>query len=149
MSLHSQARVRCISQRCTGSVYTDTDTADEVAHPDKQPGPEECKPSEVVSSSVNFLSRNSSQLRGEDNAHNDSVDGDDLAEDNGDQILRPDPWCLDTSSEDGCACDKDSPKCHRLVSASLSIHPAVVYTDHAAPITDSPMQRPIPVDAQA
>jgi hypothetical protein len=24
-----------------------------------------------------------------------------------------------------------------------------VYTDHAAPITDSPMQRPIPVDAQA
>jgi hypothetical protein len=49
------------------------------------------------------------QLRGEDNGHDDAVDGDDLAEDDGDQVLRSNPGRLDTSTEDGDAGCPDSP----------------------------------------
>jgi hypothetical protein len=49
------------------------------------------------------------QLRGEDDGHNDAVDGNDFAEDDGDQVLRSYPWRLDTSADDGDTGRPDSP----------------------------------------
>jgi hypothetical protein len=45
----------------------------------------------------------------EDDGHDDTVDGDDLAEDDGNQVLCPDSWGLDTTSQDRGAGDEDTP----------------------------------------
>lgn len=49
-------------------------------------------------------------LGGEDDGHNDTVDSDDFAEDDGDKVLCSDSWGFDTSAEDGGACDEDTPE---------------------------------------
>lgn len=49
------------------------------------------------------------ELSGEHDGHDDAVDGDDLAEDDGDQVLGPDSWRLDTSTENGGTGDEDAP----------------------------------------
>lgn len=46
---------------------------------------------------------------GEDNGHDDAVDGDDLAEDDGDQVLGSDSRSLDAGAEDGGSGDEDTP----------------------------------------
>lgn len=46
---------------------------------------------------------------GEDNGHDDAVDGDDLAEDDGDQVLCSDSRSLDAGAEDGGSGDEDTP----------------------------------------
>lgn len=49
------------------------------------------------------------EFGGEDDGHDDAVDGDDLAEDDGDQVLGPDAWRFNTAAEDGGAGDEDAP----------------------------------------
>lgn len=43
------------------------------------------------------------EFSGEDDGHDDAVDGDDLAEDDGDEVLGADARCFDTAAEDGGA----------------------------------------------
>lgn len=50
-----------------------------------------------------------SQFRREHDAHNDTVDSDDLAENNGDQVLGADAWRFDTTTKDRSSGDEDSP----------------------------------------
>lgn len=45
----------------------------------------------------------------EDDGHDDTVDGDDFAEDDGDQVLGSDSRRFDTGTEDGRARDEDTP----------------------------------------
>ena len=45
----------------------------------------------------------------EENSHNNSVNGDGLAEDNGDQVLWSNPRGLDGGTEDAASWDKDTP----------------------------------------
>ena len=42
---------------------------------------------------------------------NDAVDGDGLAEDDTDQVLRLDTRHLDRTTQQGATCDEDTPKC--------------------------------------
>lgn len=104
-----QRRVRSVGQRSTGAVDTNTDTADQVAHADKRAAPEKGVSGVVVASRVGGVTANLSQLGGEDDAHDDSVDGDDLAENNRDQVLGADSWRLDTTTEDRSSGNEDSP----------------------------------------
>jgi hypothetical protein len=61
------------------------------------------------------------QLRREDNGHDDTVDGDDFAENDGDEVLGSDTRGFDAASEDGCAGDKDSPIVGSCISLSSSV----------------------------
>ena len=49
------------------------------------------------------------QFRREDDSHDDSVNSDDFAEDNGDQVFSSYTWRLDTSTKDRRAGDEDAP----------------------------------------
>jgi hypothetical protein len=48
-------------------------------------------------------------LGGEDDGHDDAVNCDDFAEDDGDEILRSYPRSFHTSTDDGGPCYEDSP----------------------------------------
>ena len=91
------------------------------------------------------------KFSGEDDGHDDAVDGHDFAEDDRDQVLRSYPRGLDAAAEDRGAGDEDSPVPQPLFSVSCFFRD--VWTAccayHAAPTTDSPMQRPIPRSAHA
>lgn len=52
---------------------------------------------------------NGSELGGKDNGHDDTVDGHDLTEDNGNEILGTDVWGLDGTTQDGGPGDEDTP----------------------------------------
>lgn len=84
----------------------------------------------------------------EDDGHDDTVDGNDFAEDDGDEILGSDAWGFHTAAEDGCASNEYAPS---LISASYSLFFCFpkICTHHAAPTTESDMQRPMPMSAQA
>ena len=115
--LDSQRRVRSIGQSSTGTVDANTDTADQVAHADQHSAPEQRIPGVVVAAGVCSVAADLSQLGGEDNAHDDTVDGDDLTEDNGDQVLGADAWRFHTTTKDRGSGDEDSPVV--LVSAHI------------------------------
>lgn len=83
-------------------------------------------------------------LRREDYRHDDTVNGDDLAEDDGDEILRSYAWGFDAASEDRYAGYEDAPGDDQRRASRRKWN--VSY--HAAPTTDNPMQRPIPIFAQ-
>jgi hypothetical protein len=107
---NSQCRVRSICQRRATSVDAYTNTADQVAHSHGQSSPEQSISGEHVGGGVYLLDVGElGQLGGEDDGHDDAVDGDDFAKDNGDQVLRSYPGRLDTSAEDGDAGCPDSP----------------------------------------
>jgi hypothetical protein len=105
-----QCWVRSIGKRCTTSVDAYAHTTDQVAHADSDSSPEQRVSGEVVGSGVEQLSiRDGVHLGGEDDGHDDTVNGDDFAEDDGDQVLRSYPGCLDTSTEDGHTRCPDAP----------------------------------------
>jgi hypothetical protein len=148
-----QRRVRSVGQRSAGAVDTDTDTANQVAHANERTAPEEGVSGVVIASRVCSIAGNLSQFGREYDAHDDTVDGDDLAENNRDQVLGADSWRLDTTTEDRSSGNEDSPVF--LISALVPscrasasfFHVGDSY--HAAPTTDRPIQRPIPAEAQA
>lgn len=115
--MYSQTWISRVRQGSTRPVDADRDTTDQIARADQESGPEECITGEIVSRRVYPRARYILHLGGEDNAHDDAVDGHDFTEDDGDQVLGPDSWCLDTSSEDGRACNEDAPK--RILSQLL------------------------------
>lgn len=105
-----QRGISCISERSTAAVYADRDTADKVAHAHGKAGPEQGESSEVVSRAVkNIVVADVRKLGGEDDGHDDSVNSNNFAEDDGDQVLRSYTRGLDTSSDDGYSGCEDSP----------------------------------------
>jgi hypothetical protein len=109
--VHSQCRIRSICEGRTTSVDAYTDTTDQVAHTHGESGPEQRISRENVGGRVDLLDVvDLVELRGEDDGHDDAVDGDDFAEDDGDQVLRSNPGCFDTSTQDRYTCCPDSPK---------------------------------------
>lgn len=94
-----QSCICCIGQRSSTTVDADSDTANQVAASHSKTSPEE-RESGVVGLGIKdggFI--NVSDLGGEDDGHDDSVNGDDLAEDDGDQVLCSNSRRLDTSTE--------------------------------------------------
>lgn len=107
---HIHCRVGSISQRSATSVDAYAYTADEVAHAHSDSGPEQRVSSEVVGAGVEQLRVGELiHLGGEDDGHDDTVNGDDFAEDDGDQVLGSYPRRLDTSTHDGHTGCPDSP----------------------------------------
>jgi len=153
ISRNLQRRVCSVGQRSTGAVDTNTDAANQVAHAHKRAAPEQGISGIVVASRPRSITANLSQFGREDDAHDDTVDGDNLAENNRDQVLGADSWRLDTTTEDRSSSNEDSPVF--LVSAFVPSRRASTtlfhlgYSYHAAPTTDKPIQRPMPAEAQA
>lgn len=142
-----QSRVGSVSQSSATSVDAYADTANEVAHANGDSSPEQGVSSEVVGARVKQLGVGELvHLGGEDDGHDDAVDGDDFAEDDGDQVLGSYPRCLDTSTDDGHTGGPDSPL--RLSDAMhVCIYPSLK-TYHADPTTERPMHSAIPTLAQ-
>jgi hypothetical protein len=135
-----QAGVSSISKRSTATVDTDRNTTDQVAHADQETGPEQSETSVVVAA-------RSCGIRADD-----TVNGDDFAENDGDQVLCSDSGSLDTTTEDRGTGDEDTPVDVCLSISDLSCIVSfrnAQCTDHAAPTTERPIQRAIPVLAHA
>jgi hypothetical protein len=109
MSKNLQRRVRSVSQSSAGAVDANTDAANQVAHAHERTAPEEGVSSVVVASRVCGIAADLSELGREHDAHDDAVDGDDLAENNRDQVLGADARRLDTTAEDRSSGNEDSP----------------------------------------
>lgn len=140
-----QGRISSICQCCTTSIDTDRHTTDQVAHADGQSCPEQGVPGEVVGARVKLLGvRNVLELRGEDDGHDDAVNGNDFAENDGDQVLRSYPRCLDTTTDDGDTSSEDTPAI--LLEPAQVVAAVEMY--HADPTTERPIHRPIPKLAQ-
>jgi len=95
---HLQSGVSSIRKGGTASVDTDGDTADEVAHADRDTRPEEGESGVVAVGRVRVRAFDWVQLGGEHDGHDDAVDGDDLAENDGDKILSADARRLDAAA---------------------------------------------------
>lgn len=87
---HSQARVGSIRQCSTTSVDSDGDTAYQIAHADRDSRPEQGIAGVHIRPRVQVISIDWAELRGKDDRHDNAVDRHDFAENNRDQILRPD-----------------------------------------------------------
>ena len=122
-----QRRVRSVGQRSTGAVDTNTDTADQVAHADQHSAPEQSIAGVVVAARVCSVTADLSQFGGEDNANNDTVDGDDLTENDRDQVLGADAWRFDTTTQDRCSGDEDSPVVSCLSAYSFLVSPSCLF----------------------
>lgn len=78
--IHIQSGISSISQGRATSVDTNGDTANKVAHADCETSPEQRVASEVVGAGVELLSiRDRLHLGGEDDGHDDAVDGNDFS----------------------------------------------------------------------
>lgn len=150
-----QSSVSSISKSCTTAVDSDSNTADKVAHSNSDACPEEREASVVRVGGDEGGTLNSIDLGGEDNGHDDAVDGNDLAEDNGDQVLGADTGCSNTTSEDGGTGNEDAPERKRRCQLApveyaredLSCPRILIAEDrtyHAAPTTERPMHNAIP-----
>jgi hypothetical protein len=104
-----QRGIGCIGEGRATAIDTDSNTADQVAHAHGYASPEQGETGVVCISGEHFRALDRVDLGGEDDGHDDSVDGDDLAEDDGDEILRSDAWCLYTTAENGRSRDKNTP----------------------------------------
>ncbi len=104
-----QGGIGSIRQRGAAPVDADGDAAHQVAHADCDARPEEGKARVVAVGRVGGLALDGVQLAREDDGHDDAVDGDDLAEDDGDEVLGADARGADTAAKDGRAGDEDAP----------------------------------------
>lgn len=93
-----QRWISSIGQSSTTAINANTDSTNQIAHPDQYARPEQGIACERVAATVYGIRRDRCELRGEDNGHDNSVDCHDFTEDDGDQVLRPYAWRLDTSS---------------------------------------------------
>lgn len=96
-----QAWIGGICQCGTATIDTNGNTAYQVAASNGKTSPEQGKSSIVVFGARQVFRRNNLKFRGEDDGHDDSVDGNDFAKDNGDQVLRSYTRGLDTAADDG------------------------------------------------
>ena len=104
-----QAWISSIGQGGTAPIDTHTDTTDQIAHADQHAGPEQGISSVVVAATIQRIATDWREFGGEDDGHDDAVDGDDFAEDDGDEVFGADSRCFDAAAEDGCAGYEDAP----------------------------------------
>ena len=112
-----QRRIRSIGEGGTAAVDADSDTTDQVARADGEAGPEQGEAGVVGLCVVELLALDAVQLGGEDDGHDDAVDRDDFAKNNGDKVFGSYPRCFDTTSEDRGSSDEDAPTKRPCVSA--------------------------------
>jgi hypothetical protein len=98
---HIQSGISSIGQRSAASVDADSHTTDQVAHADSDTGPEERVTRVVAVGGICGLTLERVDLGGEDDGHDDAVDGDDFAEDDGDEVLGANPRGPHASAENG------------------------------------------------
>lgn len=79
-----QARIGGIGQSSAATVDAHGNAANQVAEPDRDSTPEYCVARVEVALGVELALGDRSELRGEDDGHDHAVDGDDLAENDGD-----------------------------------------------------------------
>lgn len=115
-----QARISSIGERSTATVDTNRNTADQVASADQQTGPEQGETSVVVAARSCGVRADRGHLCRKDNGHDDTVNGDDFAENDGDQVLCSDSGSLDTTTEDRGTGNEDTPV--EFVSVFASSH---------------------------
>ncbi|KAI6759710.1 hypothetical protein HG530_010390 [Fusarium avenaceum] len=101
--------VDVIGQSSTTTVDTNGNTADKIAHADCDTRPEEGISGVVGLGGVELGASDVLDLLREDDGHDDAVDGDDLTEDNGDQVLGSDAGGLNTTTENRRAGNEDAP----------------------------------------
>jgi len=93
-----QSRIRSIGQRSAATVDADRDTADQVAHAHRQTRPEERVSRVVAVARVNDFGLDGVEFGREDDGHDYAVDGYDLAEDDGDEVLGSNSGGLDAAT---------------------------------------------------
>lgn len=94
-----QSAVRSIGQGSTATVDSDSHAADEVAEAHGDAGPKQSKAGIVCVSPMCLGGAHVVDFGGEDDGHDDAVDCDDFAEDDGDEVLCSDSRGLDTATE--------------------------------------------------
>jgi hypothetical protein len=104
-----QGTISSIGQGSTAAVDANSHTAHQVAEADGQTGPEQGVASKVRVGREHVGALDAGDLGGEDDGHDDTVDGDDLAEDDGDEVLGSDSGSLDACTEDGRSGNEDAP----------------------------------------
>jgi hypothetical protein len=104
-----QSGIRRVGQGHAAPVDADRHAADEIAHADRDPGPEQRESRVRIRRRVHVGGGHVLELGGEDNGHDDAVDGHHFAEDDGDEVLGADPRRLDAAADDGRARDEDAP----------------------------------------
>lgn len=147
-----QSRIRGIGEGSSTAVDADGNTADQVAASDSQTSPEQGEAGVVGLAVGGQPVIGVADLGGEDDGHDDAVDGDDLTEDDGDQVLGSDSRRLDTGTEDGRARDEDTPSRQESDGTRFRGVPRRMLgmgPYHAAPTTDRPMQSAMPRSAHA
>lgn len=126
MSNNLQRRVRSVGQGSAGTVDANTDTADQVAHADQHSAPEQRIAGVVVAAGVCSVAADLSQFGGENDAHDDTIDGDNLTEDDRNQVLGADAWRFYTTTEDRSSGNEDSPV--SIVSARVPLMIQLFYS---------------------
>lgn len=106
--------------------------------------------SKVVGVGVEVFGRNISQFSRVNNGHDNTIDGYHFTENDGNQISRLNTRCLDGTTQQCRTCNKDTPY---FASVKQCAHKVarfeVSWAYQAAPVTERPIQRPMPVKAQA
>jgi hypothetical protein len=97
----AQSSVGSISQSRAAAIDANADTADEVAHANGDAGPEKREAGVVGVGRVSVGPGDGVHLGGEDDGHDDAVDGDDLAENDGEQVLGSNSRGPDAGTQDG------------------------------------------------
>lgn len=95
-----QARIGSIGQSSTAAVDANGNTTDKVAKPYSDSTPEDCEARVEVALGVELVFRDRGELGGEDDGHDHAVDGDDLAENDRDEVLGADLRCPYTTADD-------------------------------------------------
>lgn len=97
---YKQRGIRCIRQCGTASVDTDRDTADQIARAHRESSPEKRVSGVVAAAREDVILGDKVEFRREDDRNDDTVDRNDFAEDDGDQVLGPDSGCFHSAAND-------------------------------------------------
>ena len=105
-----QRTISGVSQSSTTTVDADCQTTDKIAESNSDSSPEESETSIVCIGRVGISRRGGSfDLGGENNGHDDSVNGDNFAENNGDQVFGSDTRRFDTGAENRGSRNENTP----------------------------------------
>lgn len=151
-NLDKKRAVCCITNSCSGTSNTNTKAANQIGTSHSQTSPEKRVTSVKILLCEDGSTRHGSELRRKNNSHNETINSNNFAENNTDQIFGGNSRCFDASSKDAWTSDKNTPAENnisdsRTINNYSNINNSLTY--QAAPITLRPMQSAIPVTAQA
>lgn len=114
-----QTRICGIAQSRSTAVNPHGDATDQITEADGQTAPEQRIAGVVVLDVEGRVAAHGADLGGEDDGHDDAVDGDDFAEDDGDEVLGADARGFDAAADNRGAGDEDAPVVRLLGFASF------------------------------